>query len=180
MHTEPLYRPWGTPTADFWQTAVALEAGGSAATGPGESVRERLVHVAATAAGGNLDDAVTLAEQIDRDATAEFGENHRDTIEAREVRGYLAHLTGDQNAAVGWYLHSVRLRAGVQGPDHPDTADAARRAYSLWRSVPQGPESQRLGVELLTTVTDILGADSVVASHTRNQLSRPKNQALSA
>ena len=29
MHTEPQYRPWGVPTAEFWQTATAIEAGGS-------------------------------------------------------------------------------------------------------------------------------------------------------
>ncbi|MFD9033301.1 hypothetical protein ACFVZW_19430 [Streptomyces sp. NPDC059567] len=179
MHTEPLYRPWGTPTTDFWQTAVAIEAGSSApAAGQSESVRERLVHVAVAAANGNLDDATTLAEKIDRDATAEYGESNRNTIEAREVRGYLAHLRGDQNAAVGWYLHSVRLRAGVQGAGHPDTVEAARRAYSLWRSVPDGPDAQRLGVELLATVTDVLGADSAVADRTRDRLAMPRAQAL--
>ncbi|MET9956016.1 hypothetical protein ABZ135_31350 [Streptomyces sp. NPDC006339] len=180
MPTEPLYRPWGTPTADFWQTDIAIESDDTPPTGHGESIRERLARVAATAAGGNLDDAIILAEQIDNDATAEHGESDRNTIEAREVRGYLAHLMGDQRAAVGFYLHSLQLRANVQGVDHPDTAEAARRAYSLWCSVPDGLESQRLGGELLATVTDVLGADSTVAAHTRDRLTRAQDQPLPA
>ncbi|MEU8526625.1 hypothetical protein AB0C77_13695 [Streptomyces sp. NPDC048629] len=172
MHNEPQYRPWGVPTAGFWQTAAAIEAGSSSAPPDrsSESVRKRLMHVATAAAGGDLDGAAALAREIDEDATTEFGEAHRQTIEAREVRGYLAALMGDLSRALDWYLHSVRLRAAVQGPGHPDTLDAAQRAYGLWRAIPASPEAQRLGIELLTTATDVHGPDSDVARRTHSRL----------
>lgn len=164
---EALYAPWGSVTPAFWTTA---DQGAQPAPAITTALRERLADVAAAAVAGQLDQAVRLATQLDQDVTTQYGEAHVHTIEVREVRGYLAHLMGDHAAAVGWYLHAVRLRAGVQGRTHPDTAQATRRAYSLWRAMPETGDRHRLGAELLTTVTDIHGPEAPVAHHTRKRL----------
>ncbi|GAA0924936.1 hypothetical protein [Streptomyces thermoalcalitolerans] len=167
--SEPLYRPWGTVTPEFWATA----APGTATVPEGlrpETLRARLAKVAEVAQDGRLQDAAALAAQLDLDTTAEYGESHLHTVQVREVRGYIAALMGDHATGLAWYLHAVQLRVTIQGPKHPDVEAATRRAYSLWRAMP--PESDRpgLGAELLTIATDIHGADSLLVRHIRERL----------
>ncbi|MEV5950431.1 hypothetical protein AB0L94_28785, partial [Streptomyces sp. NPDC051993] len=64
----------------------------------------------------------------------------------------------------------------LQGPQHPDTVGASRRAYSLWRNVPE-VDAAPLGAELLTTVAAVHGGDSEVARHTRERLTALSQQA---
>ncbi|GHC27322.1 hypothetical protein GCM10010348_61590 [Streptomyces anthocyanicus] len=166
---EPLYRPWGTVAPEFW----AAPEPGTAPPPPGltpDMLRAGLVKTAEIAQAGRLPDAAALAARIDRDATAEYGELHLHTIQVREVRGYLAALAGDHPSGLSWYLHSAQLRVTIQGPGHPDVEAATRRAYSLWRAVPPGPDRQRLGAALLTVATDIHGADSPLVQHIRGRL----------
>ncbi|MEV5950340.1 hypothetical protein, partial [Streptomyces sp. NPDC051993] len=138
MDDTTLYRPWGTVTPEFWGSAAVAELTTRTGAAPmAATVQERLAAVANTYTAGHPDQAAALAQQLDTEVTAEYGDAHLRTAEVREVRGYLAHLTGDHRSAVGWYLHVVRLRAGLQGPQHPDTVGASRRAYSLWRNVPE-------------------------------------------
>ncbi|MCX4734439.1 hypothetical protein [Streptomyces sp. NBC_01363] len=136
-------------------------------------MRERLAVIAATASEGRLQDAAWMAYELDTEIAAEYGAEygaeHLNVVHIREVRGHLAHLVGDHATALGWYLHTVRLRATVQGPRHPDTEEATSRVYSLWRTVP-AQDAHRLGTELLDTVTDIHGPDAPVALRTRRQL----------
>ncbi|MEV5700668.1 hypothetical protein AB0L55_24655 [Streptomyces anthocyanicus] len=166
---EPLYRPWGTVAPEFW----AAPEPGTAPPPPGltpDMLRAGLVKTAEIAQAGRLPDAAALAARIDRDATAEYGELHLHTIQVREVRGYLAALAGDHPSGLSWYLHAAQLRVTIQGPGHPDVEAATRRAYSLWRAVPPGPDRQRLGAALLTVATDIHGADSPLVHHIRGRL----------
>jgi hypothetical protein len=167
--SEPHYRPWGTVTPAFWATPAPGTAAAPQGLPP-ETLRTRLVEVAQVAQGGQLQDAAMLADQLNQDVTAEYGETHVHTIQVREVRGYLAALMGDHATGVSWYLHAAQLRATVQGPGHPDVEEATRRSYSLWQALPPGADRYRLGTELLTIVTDIHGADSPVARRTRERL----------
>ena len=167
--SEPFYAPWGTVTPEFWDAS----APGTVTAPQGltaETLRARLAKVAEVAQQGLLDDAVALAAQLDQDVTAEYGEAHLHTVQVREVRGYLAALMGDYAAGLAWYLHAAQLRVTVQGPSHPDVEAATRRAYSLWRSMPDEADRQRFGGDLLTVATDIHGPDSVVARLTRQRL----------
>ncbi|MET8945458.1 hypothetical protein ABZX30_18200 [Streptomyces sp. NPDC004542] len=167
--SEPVYRPWGTVTPEFW----AAPAPGTTPADrglPPETLRARLVRVAEVAQDGRPQDAVALAAQLDQDVTAEYGELHLHTVQVREVRGYLAALMADHATGLAWYLHAVQLRVTIQGPGHPDVEEATRRAYSLWRAMPPEADRQRLGAELLTIATDIHGADSLVVRRTREHL----------
>ncbi|WP_237539651.1 MULTISPECIES: hypothetical protein [unclassified Streptomyces] len=153
-------------TPAFWHGAAA-EPPTTAPAHP-EPLRIRLTAIPALVAAERPGDAAALAEEIDRELTA-AGEHTMEVVDVREVRGYLAHLLGDHSTAVGWYLHAVRLRAGIQGPAHPDTVQAARRAYSLWRAVPAS-DARRLGAELLAAVSDIHGPEATVTRRTRERL----------
>ena len=165
VEVEPVYRPWGTVTPEFWTTPVAGPPDLSS-----DSLRARLTRVAELAQEGRTEDAAALAAVLDKDVTAEYGEIHLHTVQVREVRGYLAALGADYATGLAWYLHSCQLRATVQGPAHPDVEAATRRAYSLWRALPPEADRMRLGIDLLTTVTDIHGPDSTVANRLRKRL----------
>ncbi|MGW5124520.1 hypothetical protein ACWEQ7_10780 [Streptomyces sp. NPDC004069] len=167
--SEPFYRPWGTVTPEFWATPVPGTTTAPHELAP-ETLRARLVKVAEVAQDGRMDDAAALAAQLDQDVTDEYGEAHLHTVQVREVRGYLAALTGDHSTGLAWYLHAAQVRATVQGPGHPDVEAATRRAYSLWRAMPSENDRQRLGADLLTIATDIHGADSVVVRRIRERM----------
>lgn len=167
--SEPLYRPWGTVTPEFWDAP----APGTVPTPPGlapETLRARLVKVAEVAQNGHLPDAAALAARLDQDVTAEYGELHLHTVQVREVRGYLAALAGDHPSGLSWYLHAAQLRVTIQGPTHPDVEAATRRAYSLWRAMPAETDRQRLGADLLTIAGDIHGTDSQIVRRIRERL----------
>ncbi|MEV6312612.1 hypothetical protein AB0M10_29000 [Streptomyces sp. NPDC051840] len=132
-------------------------------------LRSRLTAVAAAAGDGRLQEAAWMAYELDTEVTEAQGPEHLDTVHIREVRAHLAYLAGDHVTALGWYLHTARLRATIQGPAHPDTEAATRRVYSLWRTVPDA-DAPALGVELLGAVTDIHGPDAAVARRTRRRL----------
>lgn len=162
--SEPLYRPWGTVTPEFW-TAPAPAPG----LAP-ETLRARLVQVAEVARTGSLPDAAALASRLDQDVTAEHGDLHLHTVQVREVRGYLAALAGDHCSGLAWYLHAAQLRVTVQGPGHPDVEAATRRAYSLWQAMPPQADRQRLGTDLLTIASDIHGTGSPIVHRIRERL----------
>lgn len=165
--TEPYYAPWGTVTASFWASAPT--------EGPHDpkipsTVRLRLAAVAGAAAEGRLTQATQLAHQLDEEITAEHGEQHLYTVQAREVRAHIAYLAKDLTTAVGWYLHAARLRAGIQGPGHHETHQTSMRAYSLWRALPPAADRYRIGIELLGAVSDLHGADAPLASRIKERL----------
>ncbi|MFF6815209.1 hypothetical protein ACFZAG_35790 [Streptomyces sp. NPDC012403] len=167
--SEPLYRPWGTVTPEFWDTPAPGTASAPSGLAP-ETLRARLVKVAEVAETGHLPDAAALAARLDQDVTAEYGELHLHTIQVREVRGYLAALAGDHPSGLSWYLHAAQLRVTIQGPGHPDVEAATRRAYSLWLAMPPEADRQRLGTDLLTVAGDIHGPDSQIVRRIRERL----------
>ncbi|MEU2389581.1 hypothetical protein [Streptomyces sp. NPDC007369] len=182
-----VFLPWGVVTADFWDAPARAHTPPPPAQlphtplpplpppeSPGQvDVPGRIAAIAALAEEGNLDEAVLLAEQLDADhAAAANGSASAGTAttDIREVRGYLASLTGDHRAAIGWYLHALRLRAGLHGPDHPDTEAAVHRTCGLWRTIPDPDLSHRLGEELLGTIVSIQGPSSATARRIRAAL----------
>ncbi|MBW5484286.1 tetratricopeptide repeat protein [Streptomyces bambusae] len=153
---DPVYLPWGTVTDRFWAYGA-------------RGVDGRLAAIAAAAEAGDQVRAAAQAEALDSEVSGTHGERHPALPDIREVRGYLAHLTGRHTDAVRWYLEAVRLRAELTGPGHPETALAVRRACSLWRSIP-GTEAVALGAELLTTVLAVEGPRSRAVRHIGDHL----------
>ncbi|MFJ4781285.1 hypothetical protein [Streptomyces sp. NPDC088762] len=173
MHSEPLFRPWGIVDPAFWTGSE--EAAGS----PSPDLTGQLADIRSTASK-DLARANVLAEDLDARITAAHGEAHAETVRVREVRAYLAHLTGHHDTAVAWYLDVVRLHAALHGPEHPETALAVRRAYSMWKALPP-PEATRLADDLLDAFTELGDAGQQATLRMRNhleQLHQPRADAL--
>ncbi|MET9959463.1 hypothetical protein ABZ128_10340 [Streptomyces sp. NPDC006326] len=169
--SDDVFLPWGVVTPEFWTVTEAVPGLRAPSNVP---VAERIAEISALATEGALKKATLLAGQLDEDHTAACGGTVTTaTADIREIRGYLASLSGDHRAAVGWYLHMVRLRAGLHGPHHPDTEAAVRRTYSLWRGIGNPVLSHRLGQELLTSVIGLQGPHSAAAVRIRQVLARP-------
>ncbi len=191
MDEPVLYHPWGVVSPAFWagseaqtppdtpseaeaqepgqlRAPAASDAAASDAEtpGPGPDVYQGLATIQEAVAAGRHGEAQALAEALDQAVTAVRGEVDLDTIQIREVRGYLADLTGDPAKGLDWYLHTLRLRSRLHGPDSPDTDAAARRAYSLWRTLP-ADEAQNAAGSLLAAINQAQGPDAVAARWTR-------------
>ncbi|GHI90487.1 hypothetical protein [Streptomyces xanthophaeus] len=157
-----LFRPWGVVDPAFWagtetdeplpavEAPAAADAAAAAVSG---ETAEQLAAVQA-AASVDLERAHILAEELDARTTAAHGEEHIETVRVREVRAYLALLTGHHETAVAWYLHVVRLHAALHGPDHEETNLAVRRTYSMWKALPD-PDAARFAEGLMETFTEL-------------------------
>ncbi|MFJ8162130.1 tetratricopeptide repeat protein [Streptomyces sp. NPDC096136] len=156
-----LYHPWGIASPAFWTGSEPDQPPTPPAPSPLAAIQD-------AAAAGLHEKALALAEELDATTTALHGEIHLDTIQVREVRGYLTDLTGRPAEALDWYLHTLRLRARLHGPDSPDTESAARRTYSLWRTLPP-LEAQDTAPALLAALTETQGPDSPAARWTRRR-----------
>jgi hypothetical protein len=70
---------------------------------------------------------------------------------------------------VAWYLHVVRLHAGLHGPEHTETVLAVRRAYSMWKALP-APDAVRLAEGLMEAFTELQGAGTEAVPRMREHL----------
>jgi DNA-binding FrmR family transcriptional regulator len=177
MHDQTLFRPWGVVDPAFWAGAeveeafspveapAAVEVAAAAVSG---DVAEQLAAIQA-ASSVDLVRANVLAEELDAKTTAAHGEGHIETVRVREVRAYLALLTGHHETAVAWYLHVVRLHAGLHGPEHTETVLAVRRAYSMWKALP-APDAVRLAEGLMEAFTELQGAGTEAVPRMREHL----------
>ncbi|MFF3431778.1 hypothetical protein [Streptomyces sp. NPDC002602] len=183
MADQILFRPWGVVDPRFWAGAEADEP---AADSPVEdSPAENTVAVDDTAtvsddiagqmaeiqavAASDLARANILAEELDATTTAAHGEAHIETIRVREVRAYLTLLTGHHESAVAWYLHVVRLHAGLHEPEHPETDLAVRRAYGMWKALP-APDAVRVADDLIEVFAEVKGAGIRAVTRMREHL----------
>ncbi|WP_158714810.1 hypothetical protein [Streptomyces erythrochromogenes] len=176
MNDQLLFRPWGVVDPAFWASAEAEDApapaassaaaGGAPAVSKG--VAEHLAAIQATAAT-DLVRANGLAEELDAKTTSAHGERHIETVRVREVRAYLALLSGHHETAVAWYLHVVRLHADLHGPEHAETVLAVRRAYSMWKALP-APDAVRLAQGLIDAFAELQGSGAEAVPHMREHL----------
>ncbi|MEV6685097.1 hypothetical protein AB0N28_07120 [Streptomyces sp. NPDC051130] len=132
------------------------------------AVAAQLASIQAVAAL-DLPRAHALAEQLDATTTTANGEMHVDTLRVREVRAYLVHLTGHHDTAVAWYLHVVRLHAGLHGANHEETALAVRRAYSMWKSLPN-LDAVRLADDLINAFAEVPSAGTEAVRRMREHM----------
>ncbi|MET8537097.1 hypothetical protein ABZV67_36175 [Streptomyces sp. NPDC005065] len=165
---ETLYRAWGEVSDRFWVDGGRDNGAGTELVA--DAIRFRLSEIAAVAGEGDVDSAMTLVGQLDRDTTDAYGETHMYTVQVHEVHGYVAALAGDFPQGISYYLNATRLRVTLQGPGHPDVEQATWRTYGLWRTMPQSPDWHRWGTELLTVVTAIHGEQAPIAGHLRTDL----------
>lgn len=125
-----------------------------------------------------FDEAADRAASVDEQITAAYGPGHLHTINARELRGFIAHLAGDDITGCRWYLHTVGLRIQSFGTDDPGTRAAAREAAALWQRIQDPEELRLLGAEVIRVLTFIEGEGSRSVRATRARLARTDGNAL--
>ncbi|TGN72276.1 hypothetical protein E5083_30565 [Streptomyces bauhiniae] len=166
--------------ANTGQEAVAQQPAGDAAAAalaelpPGFMERINAV----TAAFGRPEDhhglsvAGVEAEKLDQELTALFGERHTYTVNIRELRGWLAFMTGDHATATRWYLHTAGLNIGLLGPSAPQTQESVKRAIHLWQQVTDHAEIVRLGSDLASVTALVLGSDDQALRFVQGRVAR--------
>lgn len=147
---------------------------------PPEAFRDRITAV--TAAFSNPADREGLAaagieaEKLDQELTAQYGEQHTYTISIREIRGWLAHLTGQPGVAALWYLHTTGLQIALHGQDHALAEASVRRAVGTWQQVTDPKDAVQIGNDLARVVSAVLGPDSDVALFVQDRVNRYQQQ----
>ena len=187
-----LYRPWGTVTPEFWdrpqpiqQTVPALRPHepdssphpGSAKTADSsaempEAYRQGILLVTSAFTSKDaqvLHSAVLEAERLDQAMTSEYGEQDLRTISVREMRGWLAHLTGQHEIASRWYLHTVGLLSSLVGSADERTRASAKRAVVTWLAVADETAAQRLAAAVLAMAEGVEGKESTSAKAVRRR-----------
>ncbi|GHG56683.1 hypothetical protein [Streptomyces griseocarneus] len=138
---------------------------------PPEAYRERIDKVvAAFATPGDqarLAEAGVEAERLDEEITAQYGPAHTHTVNVRELRGWLAHLSGESGVAVRWYLHTTGLQMAAWGPGHELTQGSAQRAAHIWMGITDPVEALAVGSELMAMLVAVTGHDSKAARKVR-------------
>lgn len=149
---------------------------GDEQSGPPPEYRDRINAI--TAAFGAAHDPARLAaaavdaERLDQEITARYGQLHDHTVRLREIRGWLALLTGQPAVAARWYLHTSGLQIALYGADHAETEGSVRRAIHTWRQIKGPAEVVQIGGDLAKVVTAVLGEDSDAARFIRARLAR--------
>ncbi|MFE5847487.1 hypothetical protein ACFQ7N_38305 [Streptomyces niveus] len=183
--------PWGTVTPHFWQAGHPAPPAGQGTTpaadptaardephgGHDEQPREYRDQIAVVVGALDtpdnkvrLDSAAVLAEQLDQEFTQRYGPRHPHTINLRELRGWLAMVSGRPALAARWYLHTTALQVQVRGTGHQATRRSVQRTVHIWLSIPDARESLTIGRELLAMLTAVTGEDSSLSCKVRKRL----------
>ncbi|MQY15146.1 hypothetical protein SRB5_53240 [Streptomyces sp. RB5] len=171
--TDQLYRPWGTVTPDFWLNTTPDDEPDPGAIPPAYAERiTTLIALYESKDPESLIRAAAEADALDHDLTVEYGADHLFTLQLRDLRGWLCHLTGQHAAGVHWCLHTLRAHIRVRGAGHRLAADQARRTCQIWRYVTDLAEARSTGEMLLPLLEDVLGTDSTEARAVRIVLGR--------
>lgn len=123
---------------------------------------EPITRINALTADGRLDDASAAATALRENLTASLGAEHPDTLEARAMEAYLAHLRGDHREATVLALDVARImcRAGdAQAPA------AVARAAAAWRRLDDDRAAVTHGRELLRLCDSLHGEGLLPPGH---------------
>ncbi len=156
--------------------AEAAASSLSPGDGPPPAYQDRINAVVATF--GRPDDREALAnaaveaELLDQEFTAHYGQQHPHTVRLREIRGWLALLSGQPAVAARWYLHTTGLQIALHGAAHAETEASVRRALHTWQQVKDPAEVMLIGKDLARVVAAALGEGSEAARFIRARVTR--------
>ncbi|MFE2529781.1 hypothetical protein ACFXEL_36780 [Streptomyces sp. NPDC059382] len=112
------------------------------------------------------------AEKLDEELTARFGGQHSHTVNIREIRGWLAFITGHPAVAARWYLHTTGLQIALHGAGHQAARDSVARAIHTWQVAKSPAEVVEIGTGLLKVVAAVLGERSEASRYVQGRLAR--------
>lgn len=123
---------------------------------------EPVTRINALTSDGRLDEASAAAAALREDLTASLGAEHPDTLEARAMEAYLAHLRGDHREATVLALDVARTMCRTGDAQAPA---AVARAAAAWRRLDDDRAAVTHGRELLRLCDSLHGADLLPPDH---------------
>lgn len=159
---EPALDPPPHPTPSP-ATASARPATGAPPSAPlPADLAEPVIHINALTAAGRLDEASAAATALREDLTASLGAEHPDTLEARAMEAYLAHLRGDHREATVLALDVARIMCRTDDAQAPA---AVARAAAAWRRLDDDRAAVTHGRELLRLCDSLHGKGLLPPGH---------------
>ncbi|MER7772021.1 hypothetical protein [Kitasatospora sp. NPDC096140] len=142
--------PADAPPAPAEAPAEAPAPAEAAADGrPRPDYREVIGRIVRSADAGDHAAATDLAFALELEAIAEHGAVSEPVLQVRQVRAHVCRLAGRPAEAADIYREVALTLLRSQGPDHPETQQAATNAEACWRSITDRAEAIRIAPEII-------------------------------
>ncbi|MEV7934538.1 hypothetical protein AB0O82_00160 [Kitasatospora sp. NPDC088264] len=126
---------------------------------PRADYREAIGRIVRSADAGEHGAATELAFALELEAIAEHGAVSEPVLQVRQVRAHVCRLAGRSAEAADIYREVALALLRSQGPDHPETQQAATNAEACWRSVPDRAAALRIAPEIIELRAYLPGPD---------------------
>ncbi|MEV7353687.1 hypothetical protein [Kitasatospora sp. NPDC091276] len=126
---------------------------------PRADYREAIGRIVRSADAGEHGAATELAFALELEVIAEHGAVSEPVLQVRQVRAHVCRLAGRPAEAADIYREVALALLRSQGPDHPETQQAATNAEACWRSVPDRAAALRIAPEIIELRAYLPGPD---------------------
>ncbi|MGV9264713.1 hypothetical protein ACWDRR_08645 [Kitasatospora sp. NPDC003701] len=126
---------------------------------PRDDYREVIGRIVRSADAGDHAAATDLAFALELEAIAEHGAVSAPVLQVRQVRAHVCRLAGKSVEAADIYREVALTLLRSQGPDHPDTQQAATNAEACWRAIADRAEAIRIAPEIIELRAHLPGRD---------------------
>ncbi|TWE20730.1 hypothetical protein [Kitasatospora atroaurantiaca] len=144
---EPVQDP--APASPPVTAPVRLAKAAAAPETPAADYREAIGRIVRSADAGEHATAAELALELERQAVAAHGPVAPAVLQVRQVRAHVSRLAGLLPLAAEIYREVALTLLRSQGPDHPETQQAATNAEACWRAIPDRVEAIRVAPEII-------------------------------
>ncbi|MFJ2775742.1 hypothetical protein [Kitasatospora sp. NPDC087315] len=129
------------------------------APAPRADYREVIGRIVRSADAGEHAAAADLALALELEATAEHGAVSAPVLQVRQVRAHVCRLAGKTAEAADIYREVALTLLRSQGPDHPETQQAATNAEACWRAIQDRAEAIRIAPGIIELRACLPGPD---------------------
>ncbi|MFJ1702689.1 hypothetical protein [Kitasatospora sp. NPDC088346] len=121
--------------------------------------REEIGLIVRFADNGDHATAGGLARDLEERAVAAFGAVAPLVLQVRQVRAHVSRLAGRPAAAADLYREVALTLLRTEGPDHPDTQQAATNAEACWRAIRSPAEAIGVAPDIIELRAHLPGPD---------------------
>ncbi|MEV4611261.1 hypothetical protein AB0K43_01475 [Kitasatospora sp. NPDC049258] len=133
---------------------------GPAPTGdPMAAYRDEIGVIVRTADTGDHQRASTLARALEDRVVAAYGPVAPVTLQVRQVRAHVSRLAGRPAVAADLYREVALTLLRTQGPEHPETQQAATNAEACWRGIRSPAEAIGVAPDIIELRAHLPGPD---------------------
>ncbi|MFG3051651.1 hypothetical protein ACGFZP_11990 [Kitasatospora sp. NPDC048239] len=155
----PADTPADAPVEAATEAAAEAATDDPPATPPRADYREVIGRIVRSADAGDHAAATDLAFALELEAIAEHGAFSAPVLQVRQVRAHVSRLAGRVTEAADIYREVALTLLRAQGPDHPETQQAATNAEACWRAIKDRTEAIRIAPEIIELRAYLPGTD---------------------